>query len=310
MGDLELMKEAIAEAKKYDPPDPSRVPQVGAIITVDEEIVARGHRGEHDHAEKNALDNVSDKGVLIRATIYTTLEPCTGAVRSRPQEACTNLLTTYPVKKVFIGILDPNQGVCGKGLLELQKSGIEVALFEHELAKEIRSMNDKFIRAQQALGAEIFDPEPGAVLETYCTEGYYTFKCICVNEPGDDIVVLVRKGGHWWPQPEKLKKVADKSEYHFRVQFGTGGEHEVVIVRVSELGAALTNYYRHVADRNFQRRIMLKALPDYNSIIEPTIKQIGDYPGIPMTNLPRGLDRQASIIVNVIGSNPITVGHS
>jgi pyrimidine deaminase RibD-like protein len=56
---------------------------------------------------------------------------------------------------VFIGILDPNQGVRGKGLWELQSRGIEVELFPPKLARQIRVLNEKFIKAQLRLGIRI-----------------------------------------------------------------------------------------------------------------------------------------------------------
>jgi diaminohydroxyphosphoribosylaminopyrimidine deaminase / 5-amino-6-(5-phosphoribosylamino)uracil reductase len=81
-----------------------------------------------DHAELNALRNVNNKSMLHEATVYTTLEPCTHYVRTRPGESCTERLGAAQVRKVFVGILDPNQGVCGKGVVELQSRGIEVEL--------------------------------------------------------------------------------------------------------------------------------------------------------------------------------------
>ena len=96
-------------------------------------MIAAGHRGDEDHAGLVALRNVRDWGVLPYATVYTTLEPCTPYVRSNEGESCTNRLVRAGVKKVFIGILDPNQGVCGKGVIELQYHDIEVELFPHDL---------------------------------------------------------------------------------------------------------------------------------------------------------------------------------
>jgi pyrimidine deaminase RibD-like protein len=55
-------------------------------------------------------------------------------------------LVRAKVKKVYVGILDPNQGVCGKGVLELQDHNIEVELFPPVLAQQIRIQNDPFIQ--------------------------------------------------------------------------------------------------------------------------------------------------------------------
>ena len=305
MNDTEMMKLAIAMAGLYEPPDPSRVPRVGAVIAdAKGNVLAFGNRGADTHAEKCAIDKITDRHALKNATVYTTLEPCTGAVRSRPQEACTNLLTEALVQRVVIGILDPNQGVCGKGVLELQKHGIEVSLFDHELAIQIRDMNAQFIRAQQSLGVDIIAPAPHEVLNTYLNSGWHKFRCTCVNEPTQETLIIVRKGSLWWPQSGKLRRIEDTNEYEFDVNFGDGGEHEVVVVKANELGMVLEAYYRYVSNRNQIRREKLRASPIYNNDLDIEMNRIGDYPGIPMTNLPRGLDRQASIVVKVQGSPP------
>ncbi len=172
MAERYLMEQAIQKAMSCKPRDPERIPMVGAIVEHNGEILGTGYRGEDIHAEMEALSNVSDKLRLQDATVYTTLEPCTPGVRSKPEKSCTSLLRDARVKKVVIGILDPNQGVCGKGLLELQKHGIEVELFPQDLAQKIRLLNEKFVRAQQTLGVRFIDPKPNAQLHTYKTAGY------------------------------------------------------------------------------------------------------------------------------------------
>src|SRR5208337_2255628 len=120
MTERELMKLAIAEAGKCDWPaqeDESK-PKVGAVITINRRVIASAHRGKDDHAEKIALSDVSPEDDLSKATVWTTLEPCTHAVRRKEGESCTDRLIRARVLKVVIGILDPNQEVCGKGLLK------------------------------------------------------------------------------------------------------------------------------------------------------------------------------------------------
>jgi diaminohydroxyphosphoribosylaminopyrimidine deaminase/5-amino-6-(5-phosphoribosylamino)uracil reductase len=124
--DIDQMKEAISWAEGCKPIRDD-IPKVGAIIAVPGKVVGRGRRGtgmvgDDDHAELDALNSVKeeDRPFLGQATVYTTLEPCTPEVRSDPLTCCTELIRQAEVKKVFIGILDPNQGVRGKGLWELQ----------------------------------------------------------------------------------------------------------------------------------------------------------------------------------------------
>ena len=131
--DKDQMLRAIEQAKKCKP-IAERIPKVGAIIAIGKRVIARGHRGtgnmnDDDHAELTAIKKVEDKSQLPQTTLYTTLEPCTKEVRSDPLKCCTELIKQLKFKKVFIGILDPNQGVTGKGLWDLQQHGIDVELF-------------------------------------------------------------------------------------------------------------------------------------------------------------------------------------
>ncbi len=294
--DREFMELAIAQAKLCTPSDAARIPRVGAVIAHKGTLIAEGRRGPENRAEFEAILQVRFLDQLQNATVYTTLEPCTGAVRSKPLEACTNLLTQHQVRRVVIGILDPNQGVCGKGVLELQKHNIEVRLFDHDLAQEICALNAEFIRAQQSLGLVFLSPEPGAELHTYRAAGAHEFHCRVNNAPDDEIYVLVERGGLWWPQSDRLRRVGDSDEYRFRAHFGTTGEHRIHVVRASPLGVALIGHYSKTRDRNQKRRTDLsgKLSADDMNLLG------GDYAGIQMPSLPRGLDSQGSILVNVV----------
>src|SRR5713101_3732662 len=86
--DLKHMNDAISREERCNP-IANRIPKVGAIIAVRDVVIGSGNRGsrapgDDEHAEKNALAAVNDKNQLPRATVYTTLEPCTREVRSDP----------------------------------------------------------------------------------------------------------------------------------------------------------------------------------------------------------------------------------
>ena len=119
--DIAFMKEAIQWASGCHPIKES-IPKVGAVIAVDGEVLGRGRRGtgvegDDHHAEFNAIEQAKAKPMLAKATLYTTLEPCTIDVRRNPLECCTELIHQYRIKKVFVGIQTPTRGllekVCG-----------------------------------------------------------------------------------------------------------------------------------------------------------------------------------------------------
>jgi pyrimidine deaminase RibD-like protein/TPR repeat protein len=147
VGDLEFIEMALAEAAKCQCEDDRRHPKVGAVAVRDGMVLAQAHRGEMEpgeHAEFTALEKKLSADSLVGATIYTTLEPCT--TRNHPKVPCAQRLVERKVRRVVIGMLDPNEKICGRGLWHLRESGIETDLFPHEHMAVAEELNREFIR--------------------------------------------------------------------------------------------------------------------------------------------------------------------
>ncbi len=198
MAPEDFMTLAVELSAECRPDKPKRTPRLGVVIADGDEIIGRAHRGtgkddDDDHAELIAINSMSDRGRLAGSTVYTTLEPCTHHSRRSTSESCTSLLIRERVRKVYVGILDPNEQVCGRGVNLLQLAGIEVELFPPDLEKRIRSINGEFIKAQQAVSPEILNisegqeftlaNDPGGGEPHLCPD--VEFKC--ANPPGDNI---------------------------------------------------------------------------------------------------------------------------
>ncbi len=166
MDHTDFMKLAITMAANCKPKDPT-TPRVGAVIVVDGAVVALASRGENDHAEKIAMDVAIERGAdLKKAIVYTTLEPCVASVRRKKLDSCADRLVASHVRKVVVGMHDPNISVCGKGFLRLQEGGIETELFPFEFAQQVSQINRDFILSHQRVEAKITHPKTGDRLPT------------------------------------------------------------------------------------------------------------------------------------------------
>ena len=97
-------------------------PFVGAVIVKNGEIVGEGFTQPYgeDHAEVQALKMAKDEAK--DAEMYVTLEPCAHHGKTPP---CADAIIKAGIKKVYIGIKDPNPLVNGKGIEKLEAAGIE-----------------------------------------------------------------------------------------------------------------------------------------------------------------------------------------
>lgn len=116
-------------------------PLVGCVIVKNDEVIGEGWHEYFGgpHAERKALNNcIADPK---DATLYVTLEPCCHYGKTPP---CTDIIIEKGIKKVMVGLLDPNPFVAGKGVALLQKAGIEVITGIEE--NEIREINKVFLK--------------------------------------------------------------------------------------------------------------------------------------------------------------------
>ncbi len=133
------MRAALKEAEKAQG-QTSPNPAVGAVLVIDNRIVAKGHhRGAgREHAEIECLRNF-DAPVPARGTLYVTLEPCSTVGLTAP---CTDAILKAGVRKVVVGAIDVNPRHSGKGIVQLRNAGVKIR--EGILARECARLNEAF----------------------------------------------------------------------------------------------------------------------------------------------------------------------
>jgi diaminohydroxyphosphoribosylaminopyrimidine deaminase/5-amino-6-(5-phosphoribosylamino)uracil reductase len=116
---------AAATARSRTSPNP----WVGAaIVSPQGEVVAVGATEPPGgrHAEIVALDAAGAAGVEVAgATLVCTLEPCSHHGRTPP---CTEAIVAAGLRRVVVGITDPDPKVAGTGIEALRQAGIEVVV--------------------------------------------------------------------------------------------------------------------------------------------------------------------------------------
>lgn len=127
-----------AKAKGITNPNPT----VGAVIVKKGEIIAEDYHRKPGTPHAEALAIVKAGENAKGSTLYVNLEPCCHTEKRTPP--CTNAIINAGIKKVIIGMLDPNPNVSGKGIIELQKAGVEVK--SGILEDEARRLNEAYVK--------------------------------------------------------------------------------------------------------------------------------------------------------------------
>ena len=145
--DRTFILQAIAAAQKCVSEPGRHSPKVGAVVVRDGAVLGVAHRGQiepGEHAEFTVLEKLLKEGILAGSTVYTTLEPCT--TRNHPKVSCAQRLIDRKVARVVIGMLDPNEKICGKGVMRLRDASIETVMFPPDLMAQVEEQNRDFRR--------------------------------------------------------------------------------------------------------------------------------------------------------------------
>jgi diaminohydroxyphosphoribosylaminopyrimidine deaminase/5-amino-6-(5-phosphoribosylamino)uracil reductase len=123
MNDIDAMHLALAHARRVEGRTGPR-PPVGAVVVRDEQVIGSGATAPPygPHAEVAALQMAGE--AARGTTLYVTLEPCSVYIHTPP---CTEAILAAGIRRVVVGMRDPNPRVCGKGIEQLRAAGVEVS---------------------------------------------------------------------------------------------------------------------------------------------------------------------------------------
>lgn len=135
------MKKCIKLALKADGKT-SPNPLVGCVVlNKDGKEISTGYHKAYGmpHAEPDALNKLNDEA--RGGTLIVNLEPCSHWGKTPP---CADLIIKKGIKKLVIGMQDPNPLVAGNGIKKCKDAGIEV--IENVLHEEVLKLNEVFIK--------------------------------------------------------------------------------------------------------------------------------------------------------------------
>jgi diaminohydroxyphosphoribosylaminopyrimidine deaminase/5-amino-6-(5-phosphoribosylamino)uracil reductase len=151
-------------------------PMVGAVLVKGGKIIGRGwhRRAGLPHAEIEALRDAQKRGHSAKgATLCVTLEPCSSHGRTPP---CTDAIIAAGIKRVVVGVIDPNPKHAGKGFKILERAGIAVDSFvvprfrgPNCLKAELQTLADECVKLNETFNHWIVHRTPFVTVKAAMT---------------------------------------------------------------------------------------------------------------------------------------------
>jgi ATP-dependent DNA helicase RecG len=116
-----LMEQAVEVMRSSKPErraDGKACPLVGAVMWEPNGKVQTAYRGEvreGDHAEYTLIERKNRTRPLDDAVLFATLEPCAPEARKPPKLSCAERIVNARIKRVWVGIEDPDPTVESQG---------------------------------------------------------------------------------------------------------------------------------------------------------------------------------------------------
>lgn len=141
LDDRRWLQQAV-DVSRSCPPSSTAFSVGAVIVSQDGEVLATGYSREtdpHDHAEEIALIKIQPGDPRLRkATIYTSLEPCSKRA-SRPR-TCTELILAAGIRRVVLAWREPSLFVDCEGVELLTTAGLDVLEYPDH-AEAVRRVN-------------------------------------------------------------------------------------------------------------------------------------------------------------------------
>ena len=214
----------------------SSCPKVGVIIATHREegwevLCSASHcfktspTGNHTctHAEEEAVSRWHEmEGSMRDCTFFTTLEPCTQ--RSEMMCDCANRMIGAGVKKVVVGLLDPDPYIFGRGVTRLMANGVAVSYMPKWVRTELRKQDQAFHkRKREEYRIDKFKERLPFFVTSHDLEGYLrTAHALLRMYNGNKVV---------WFYPE-LPSLADDFRFHAWWSQGLLVNHDVQSVEI------------------------------------------------------------------------------
>jgi len=159
---IDVMRQSVHEPRA----DGKATPSVGALLWKPNGTVETAHRGElrdGDHAEFTLLERKNRANPLDNCVLFATLEPCAKEARKPPKTCCSERIVQSRIRRVWVGVQDPDPKVAGKGIQRLQEAGVDVQMFDHDLQDIILAENERFFAEALDRAKEAAEAKPDSI---------------------------------------------------------------------------------------------------------------------------------------------------